>query len=125
MVKKAVCLISGGIDSCVSAFIAKKQGYTVYALTINYGQRHKKEILCAKKIASAVNAIKHIILDVDLSKFGGSSLVDKNKTPEKDRNLIDIGKNIPRCAWFTRSGTNYIRTRWCGRTRRAPIPGDP
>jgi 7-cyano-7-deazaguanine synthase len=95
MVKKAVCLISGGIDSCVSAFIAKKQGHTVYALTINYGQRHKKEILCAKKIASAVNAIKHIILDVDLSKFGGSSLVDKNKTPEKDRNLIDIGKNIP------------------------------
>jgi 7-cyano-7-deazaguanine synthase len=95
MVKKAVCLISGGIDSCVTAYIAKKRSYIVYALTINYGQRHKKEIECAKKIALKVNAKKHIILDINLSKFGGSSLVNKSKKPEKNRNLKDIGKNIP------------------------------
>jgi 7-cyano-7-deazaguanine synthase len=95
MVKKAVCLISGGIDSCVTSFIAKKEGYSIYALTINYGQRHKKEIQCAKKIAKLFKAKKHIVLDIDLSKFGGSSLVDKSVKPEKDRNLGDIGKNIP------------------------------
>lgn len=95
MVKKAVCLVSGGIDSCVSAFMAKKEGFTIYALTINYGQRHKKEIESAKKIANFLKVKKHIILDINLSKFGGSSLVDKSKTPEKNRDLKDIGKNIP------------------------------
>ena len=95
MTKKAVCLISGGIDSCVSAFIAKKDGYEIYALTIDYGQRHKKEIESAKKIVSSIKAKKHIILDINLGKFGGSSLVNKSKKFEKDRNLKDIGKNIP------------------------------
>jgi len=95
MVKKAVCLISGGIDSCVSAFIAKKQGYKIYALTVNYGQRHKKEIDSAKRITSSLKAKKHIIFDLDLSKFGGSSLLNKTKKFEKDRDLKDIGKNIP------------------------------
>jgi len=95
MVKKAVCLISGGIDSCVTSFIAKKEGYTIYALTIYYGQRHKKEIESAKKIAALVKAKKHIVLDINLSKFGGSSLVDKSVKPEKDRTFKEIGKNIP------------------------------
>jgi len=95
MEKKAVCLISGGIDSCVTAHLAKKEGYTVYALTIYYGQRHKREMESAKKVASSVNAKEHIILGIDLSKFGGSSLVNKSIKPEKDRSLADIGKNIP------------------------------
>jgi 7-cyano-7-deazaguanine synthase len=95
MVKNAVCLISGGIDSCVSAFIAKKQGYNIYALTFNYGQRHKKEIDSAKRIASSLNAKKHIIFDLDLNKFGGSSLLNKTKKFERDRDLKVIGKNIP------------------------------
>lgn len=95
MLKKAVCLISGGIDSCVTAFIAKKQGYTIYALTIDYGQRHKKEIDRAKKIVSSLKAKKHIILYVNLSKFDGSSLLNKSKKLEKDRNFKVIGKNIP------------------------------
>jgi len=95
MIKKAVCLISGGIDSCVSAFIAKKEGYTIYALTINYGQRHKREIESAKKITKSVNAKKHVILNINLSKFGGSSLIDNSKNLEKDRDLKLIGKKIP------------------------------
>lgn len=92
--KKAVCLLSGGLDSCTSAFIAKNKGYEIYALSFRYGQRHKKELECAKQIAAAVDTKKHIIFDIDLSKFGGSSLVDKRSDiPNKD--LKDIGTDIP------------------------------
>lgn len=93
--KKAVCLISGGLDSCATTHIAKKEGYEIYALSFNYGQRHNKEINCAKKIASSVNAKNHIIFDINLDKFGGSSLVDKSKKLDKDHDLKEIGKTIP------------------------------
>jgi 7-cyano-7-deazaguanine synthase len=95
MVKKAVCLVSGGLDSCVTAHIAKKEGYDIFALTINYSQRHSREIESAKKIATTINAKNHIVFDLDLSKFGGSSLVDTSITPEKDHTLEEIGKKIP------------------------------
>lgn len=95
MVKKAVCLISGGLDSCVTAHIAKKEDYKIYALTFNYYQRHSKEIKSAKKIADSVNSKKHIIFNIDLDKFGGSSLLDKSIISEKDQNIDDIGKKIP------------------------------
>lgn len=95
MEKKAVCLISGGIDSCVTAYLAKNESYTIYALTIDYGQRHKKEIENAKNIASSIGANNHIILDIDFSNFGGSSLVDKSLKPERDHNLDEIGQSIP------------------------------
>lgn len=95
MVKKAVCLLSGGLDSSVTAFIAKNQSYDIFALTINYNQRHKKEIESAKKIAKAINAKKHVILNLDLSKFGGSSLTDKSLDVEVDHKIEEIGKKIP------------------------------
>jgi 7-cyano-7-deazaguanine synthase len=95
MRKKAVCLISGGLDSCVTAHLAKNEGYDIYALSFNYCQRHNKEIESSEKIASSVGAKNHIVFDIDLSKFGGSSLVEKSLTPEKDRSLDDIGKTIP------------------------------
>ena len=79
--KKSVCLISGGLDSCVTAFIAQNKGYEIYALSFNYGQRHNKEIQAAKNVAKAVGAKKHIIFDLDLSVFGGSSLVDNKQEP--------------------------------------------
>ena len=93
--KKAVCLISGGLDSCTTAHIAKKEGHEIYAISFNYGQRHKKEIESAKNIANSVNAKSHIVFDIDLSKFGGSSLTDLDLKPDKDRNLDEIGKDIP------------------------------
>lgn len=95
MVKKAVCLISGGIDSCVTAYLAKNENFDIYALTINYGQRHKKEIESAKIISSIIGVKDHIIIDMDFSKFGGSSLLDKSLEPESDRDLDEIGKIIP------------------------------
>ena len=95
MGKKAVCLLSGGIDSCVSAFIAKQEGYEIYALSFDYHQRHKKELNSAKKIASALKAKNHIVFDLDLEKFGKSSLTDLNLKPERDHKIQDIGKIIP------------------------------
>lgn len=93
--KKAVCLVSGGLDSSVTSFIAKKEGYEIYAMTFNYHQRHKKEIESAKKIARLLNAKEHILFDIDLTKFGGSSLIDKKIDVEINHDIKDIGKEIP------------------------------
>jgi 7-cyano-7-deazaguanine synthase len=94
MVKKAVCLLSGGIDSCVTAYLAKQAGYSIYGLTFRYGQRHEKEIECAKKIASAAHAADHVIFDIDLAQFRGSSLTD-TKIPLQDHRFDEIGQSIP------------------------------
>lgn len=95
MVKNAVCLISGGIDSCVTTYIAKKEEYEVYGLSFKYGQRHKKEIECAKNIASNLKVKKHIIFDLDLSIFGGSSLVNNSSIPINKYKFNNIDKSIP------------------------------
>lgn len=95
MVKKAVCLISGGLDSCVTSFIAKEQGYEIYAISFNYGQLHNKELDCSNKITQAVGVKDHIMLNVDFHKFGGSSLLDKSYDSIQDHDLKDIGKEIP------------------------------
>jgi 7-cyano-7-deazaguanine synthase len=95
MNKKAVCLISGGLDSAVTTFIAKKQGYDIYALSFHYGQRHAKELTCAKKIGKAIGAKHHIILSIDLQKFGGSSLLVSSPEKIANHKEKDIGKHIP------------------------------
>jgi len=95
MVKKAVCLLSGGLDSCVTALIAKKQGYQLYGLSFRYGQRHTKELVCARKIGKKIGVKKHIIFDVDLSKFGGSSLLRSSSHPIRQHEVKEIGKTIP------------------------------
>jgi len=94
--KKAVCLLSGGLDSCVVATIAKKElGYDLYCLTVKYGQRHSKEIESAKMVANKLGAKEHIILNIDLGKLCKiSSLIDKNKRLE-ERSMEEIGNSIP------------------------------
>lgn len=94
MVKKAICLISGGVDSSVSTFIAKDKGYGIYALSFDYGQQHRKELDCAKKIAKAAQAHEHIIFPLELHRFGSSSLVG-DSSPIENHALSDIGKTIP------------------------------
>ncbi len=92
--KKAVCLISGGLDSAVTSYIAKNMEYEIYSINFRYGQRHSKEVKSSEEIAKSVGSKKHTIFDINLSQFGGSSLLDKNK--EIEENVIErIGKKIP------------------------------
>ncbi|MBN1861970.1 MAG: 7-cyano-7-deazaguanine synthase QueC [Candidatus Thermoplasmatota archaeon] len=95
MKKKAVCLLSGGLDSAVTAFIAKKQGYDLYALSFRYGQRHTKELMCAKSIAKTVGVKTHLFFTLDLEKFGGSSLFKTSTKKIEYHKVQDIGKTIP------------------------------
>ncbi|VEP14873.1 7-cyano-7-deazaguanine synthase [Hyella patelloides LEGE 07179] len=76
--KKAVVLLSGGLDSATTAAIAIKEGYEAIALSFRYGQRHEKELQAAAKIAQALNIQQHHIIEVNLSQWGGSSLTDTN-----------------------------------------------
>jgi 7-cyano-7-deazaguanine synthase len=92
MKKKAVILLSGGLDSTTCLAIAKKENFDLFALTINYGQRHKYELKSSKEIASLYCVSKHSIIDIDLAKFGGSALTDdievpKNRTETKMSNI--------------------------------------
>ena len=94
MSKKAVVLLSGGIDSATTLAIAKDSGYEVYAISFRYGQRHVFELEAAKKIAEQMDVVKHLIMDIDLSSFGGSALTDKINVPKMHK-VKDIGKEIP------------------------------
>ena len=71
--KQAVVLLSGGLDSMVAAGIAREQGFAVNALTIDYNQRHRREIDAAGEIARRLGAVRHVVLPLDLRRFGGSS----------------------------------------------------
>ena len=88
--KRAIILLSGGLDSMVSAAIAAEQGYRLIALTIDYNQRHKIELQSARKIAEKLGVEEHIILPLDLSRFGGSAL-----TADIDVPKTGVGDDIP------------------------------
>ena len=80
--KKAVVLLSGGLDSMVVAGLARERGYSIYALTIDYNQRHRCELESAQKVAAAVGAARHVVLPLDLTRFGGSALTDDIAVPK-------------------------------------------
>lgn len=90
----AVVLLSGGIDSSTTLGIAKENGFDVYALTVDYHQRHRYEIVAAKRIVKALHASGHLILKFDLSKIGGSALTDQIPVPKR-KSLYEIGTSIP------------------------------
>jgi 7-cyano-7-deazaguanine synthase len=88
--KQAVVLLSGGLDSMVAGGLAREQGYTVNALTIDYNQRHRREIDSARQIAVALGVHAHLVLPLDLSKFGGSALTDAIDVPKDG-----VGPGVP------------------------------
>lgn len=94
MEKIAVVLLSGGIDSATTLALAKNHGFLVYAITFDYGQRHSIELENAKKIAKSFKVKKHLIMNIDLRKLGGSALTDHIPVP-KDRSEKDITTGIP------------------------------
>ncbi|MHC4725946.1 MAG: 7-cyano-7-deazaguanine synthase QueC [Planctomycetota bacterium] len=93
--KKAVVLLSGGLDSATTLAIACNKGFDCYALTFRYGQRHKCEIEASKKIASSTATSEHRIIDIDLAQFGNSALTDSTIEVPKDRVDLDSHAQIP------------------------------
>jgi 7-cyano-7-deazaguanine synthase len=93
--KKAVILLSGGLDSATTLGIACDKGFECYALTFRYGQRHKQEIEAAKKIANSMTVAEDRIIDIDLAQFGNSALTDLKIEVPKDRLELDSHVHIP------------------------------
>ncbi len=94
MKRKAVVLLSGGLDSATVLAIARAEGYEIYALSFNYGQRHAWELEAAKRVAAAVGVVQHRIVNIDLRIFGGSALTADIAVP-KGREPEEMGHGIP------------------------------
>ena len=94
MSKKAVVLLSGGLDSTTTLAIARDEGYETYAMSFRYGQRHAVELQCAKNVAKALSVKQHIVVDIDLRTFGGSALTADIEVP-KDRSDAEMEDDIP------------------------------
>ena len=92
--KKAVVLLSGGLDSATVLAIARSEGYELYALSFSYGQRHLWELEAAKRIAASVGVAQHRVADIDLRVFGGSALTDNIAVP-KGRAAEEMSHGIP------------------------------
>jgi 7-cyano-7-deazaguanine synthase len=94
MKKPAVVLLSGGIDSTTTLAIAIAEGYEMYALSFDYGQRHQIETEAARRVANSLGAKEHRVAKIDMRIFGGSALTDDIEVPKK-RSDVDIGQGIP------------------------------
>jgi 7-cyano-7-deazaguanine synthase len=90
----AVVLLSGGLDSATTAAIAKHDGYELYALSVDYGQRHRFELDAARRVAESLGVKRHVVASVGLDQFGGSALTDKIDVP-LDRNEVEMSHGIP------------------------------
>lgn len=87
---KAVVLLSGGIDSSTTLAIAKAEGYECYALSFDYGQRHRVELLSAKRVAEAIGVKEHLVISFDLRKIGGSAITSDMEMPEGEQRDIPV-----------------------------------
>jgi len=94
MTKRAVILSSGGLDSTTVMAIARHEGFELFSLSFNYGQRHSYELNAAKKVAEAFLVTKHLVINLDLNKIGGSALTDDIEVP-KSRSLDSMTGEIP------------------------------
>ena len=92
--RRAICLLSGGLDSATCLAIARKQGYFCYCLSFDYGQRHRVELISARKVATALGAEAHQVVKIDLRAFGGSALTSELAIP-KGRSDEEMAGGIP------------------------------
>lgn len=92
--RKAVVLLSGGLDSATVLAMARRDGYAAHALSFRYGQRHGAELDAARAVAADLGTAEHKIVDIDLRTFGGSALTDDIPVP-KDRSADDMAHGIP------------------------------
>lgn len=91
---KAVILLSGGLDSTTALAVARAQGFECFALSVDYGQRHRVELERAAGVAKALGAVEHRTVTIDLRQIGGSALTANIDVP-KDRNATDMGHGVP------------------------------
>jgi len=87
-------LLSGGLDSATAGAIAKHEGYDLYAISFSYGQRHSKELECARTVGEALGVARHEVVEFDLRKWGGSALTEDIDVPV-DRDGAEMGLDIP------------------------------
>lgn len=92
--KRAVVLLSGGLDSATVLGIARDEGFEACAISFRYGQRHVHELACAEQVARALGARQHVVVDFDLRTFGGSALTGDIDVP-KGRSMTDMSHGIP------------------------------
>jgi 7-cyano-7-deazaguanine synthase len=93
--RKAVILLSGGMDSATVLAIARDEGFEPYALSFSYGQRHTVELAAAARVAEALGAVRHVIADIDLRAFGGSALTDAAIDVPHHDSVDDLTEQIP------------------------------
>lgn len=93
--KRAVVLLSGGVDSATTLAIARSENFQCYALTFKYGQRHHREVEAAKKIARSLAVVEHRVIEIDLAAFGGSALTNSGIEVPKDRIGLGNTSEIP------------------------------
>ncbi|MGI6296321.1 MAG: 7-cyano-7-deazaguanine synthase QueC [Armatimonadota bacterium] len=92
--KKAVVLLSGGLDSATTAAIARSEGYDLYAISFDYGQRHSRELQSARSVAESLQVKDHLLISFDLRSMGGSALTDDISVP-LDRDTDNMAESIP------------------------------
>ena len=92
--RRAVVLLSGGLDSATCAAIARSDGFTVCGISFRYGQRHVAELTAARRIAAALGLEQHVVVDIDLRQFGGSALTGEIAVPKR-ATVDEIGGQIP------------------------------
>lgn len=93
--KKAIVLVSGGLDSATILAMVHNMGYAIYALSFHYGQRHNIEIVKATELAKIYNAIEHKLINIDLNTFGNSALTDSKLSVPKYQSASDLKDDIP------------------------------
>jgi len=92
--RRAVILLSGGLDSATALAVAKSEGFELNAISFRYGQRHAVELQASQCVAKSLGVSHHVIVDIDLRTFGGSALTSNLSVP-KDRSVADMGAGIP------------------------------